>query len=421
MKTLIVLLFTLATVALHAQQVKCNFNKPFITIHFGKGDNVQDLNGTNYNYTRVQNYCPQDGHYSYLSRTSDCFGGDWLTIPEDHTPGDVDGNMMVINASYRSGKFFNTPIKGLKPNTIYEFGVWMMNVCLPSDKCPYPLLPDLTLRLQDAEGKIVMQIGTGEIKRYESPSWKQYRGIFTTPETGQEIMLTMLNANPGGCGNDFAIDDITFRECIKVNTVAAKPKANPPATKPATTTTTTVKPPVPKPTTTQKSTAATKPAAKKPAPAVTQKQAESKPIAKTETPARNTESVTAKKQITVLPPAPKILTTRSNPLVKQFEMDAGEIQVDLYDNGQIDGDTVSIYHNNTLIVSKARLSQQPISFKINVDADKPHHEIVMVAENLGSIPPNTSVMIVRAGDKKYEVFISSSEEKNAKVVFNLRQ
>jgi hypothetical protein len=45
----------------------------------------------------------------------------------------------------------------------------------------------------------------------------------------------------------------------------------------------------------------------------------------------------------------------------------------------------------------------------------------MVAENLGSIPPNTSLMIVTAGTKRYEVFISSSEQKNAKVVFDLKE
>jgi hypothetical protein len=123
----------------------------------------------------------------------------------------------------------------------------------------------------------------------------------------------------------------------------------------------------------------------------------------------------------VFPAPPPVLTRRANPLVKQIETEAGEIRLDLYDNGEIDGDTVSIYHNNTLLVAHAKLSQKPISFHIAVDAAHPHHEFIMVADNLGSIPPNTSMMIITTGTKRYEVFISSTEQKNAKVVLDLKE
>ncbi|MBD0289520.1 MAG: hypothetical protein ICV79_29490, partial [Flavisolibacter sp.] len=58
---------------------------------------------------------------------------------------------------------------------------------------------------------------------------------------------------------------------------------------------------------------------------------------------------------------------------------------------------------------------------ITIDAAHPHHELVMVAENLGSIPPNTSLMIITTGTQRYEVFISSTEQKNAKVAFDLKE
>jgi hypothetical protein len=54
-----------------------------------------------------------------------------------------------------------------------------------------------------------------------------------------------------------------------------------------------------------------------------------------------------------------------------------------------------------------------------IDAMDPHHELVMVADNLGSIPPNTSLMVVTANNKRYEIFISSSEQKNAKIILDL--
>ncbi|MEJ7684050.1 MAG: hypothetical protein WKG06_40595 [Segetibacter sp.] len=87
----------------------------------------------------------------------------------------------------------------------------------------------------------------------------------------------------------------------------------------------------------------------------------------------------------------------------------------MYDNGEIDGDRISVYHNNELIVSNKMLTDKPISFTIHADEDSPTHEFVMVAENLGSIPPNTSLMIITAGDKRYELFVTSTEQKNAVV------
>jgi len=108
-------------------------------------------------------------------------------------------------------------------------------------------------------------------------------------------------------------------------------------------------------------------------------------------------------------------------LVRKIDAEAGDIKIDIYDNGQIDGDSVSVYHNNTLVRSHMRLSDKPITLTISVTASQPHHEIIMVAENLGSIPPNTSVMIITTASKRYEVFISSDEQNNAKVVFELKK
>ena len=115
------------------------------------------------------------------------------------------------------------------------------------------------------------------------------------------------------------------------------------------------------------------------------------------------------------------MKTRENELFKKIESEAGEIRINLYDNGEIDGDTVSIYHNNKLIRSHIRLSQEAIPITIAINPSEPHHELVMVAENLGSIPPNTSVMVINTPHNRYEVFISSNTQKNAKVVFDLKK
>ena len=135
-----------------AQKVDCVFKPPQITIHFGTG-NVSDItSGDLSNYRRVLRTCPSDGYYSFASYTSRCFNDDWHTLPDDHTTGDVGGNMMLVNAAPYPGVFLKTAINGLKSNTIYELGLWLMNLCKPTDKCPFPLLPRLNMRLETPEG-----------------------------------------------------------------------------------------------------------------------------------------------------------------------------------------------------------------------------------------------------------------------------
>ncbi len=120
-------------------------------------------------------------------------------------------------------------------------------------------------------------------------------------------------------------------------------------------------------------------------------------------------------------PVPQVIASRANELVRTINLGAGKIVVNLYDNGTIDNDTVSVYLNNKLVVSKKRLTTSPISFSFDLDQDQDEYEVVMVAENLGEIPPNTSLMVVKAGDQQYEVRITSTEQKNAVVRFRLRE
>lgn len=389
----------------NAQSGDCTFKPPQITIHFGTG-NVHDVNTDDvYSYRQVAHYCPSDGYYSFASYTSACFNDDWHTLYEDHTGGDADGNMLLVNAGRAGAVFLKTPVTGLKSNTIYELGLWLMNLCKPTNKCPFPLLPNLNIRLETPEGKIVANIVTGEIPRFDEPRWTQHRALFTTPAATSTLMLVMTDNIPSGCGNDFALDDITFRECVKqIIQVTTAPKTTPAA----------------KPPTTKKASTTQKPPPQKVIPPA-QKKVETAEVIKPKTDTIAKTISVVKQPQKIFPPPPLVLKTRENALVKKIETEASEIKIELYDNGEIDGDTISIYHNNTLIRSHLRLSQKPISITIGVNPAEPHHEIIMVAENLGSIPPNTSVMIINTPGNRYEVFISSSEQKNAKVILDLKK
>ncbi len=113
---------------------------------------------------------------------------------------------------------------------------------------------------------------------------------------------------------------------------------------------------------------------------------------------------------------PKILQSRENKLINTIIVDQQDIQIDYYDNGEIDNDTISVYHNYEKIINHGRLSDAPLSIKLHVDEANPIHELITVAENLGDVPPNTALMVITAGKKRYEIFLSSDEVSNAKVI-----
>lgn len=114
---------------------------------------------------------------------------------------------------------------------------------------------------------------------------------------------------------------------------------------------------------------------------------------------------------------PLSLTGRKAELVREIKVDTGTVKIDFYDNGQIDGDTVSVYVNSMPVVSNRMLKTQPISVNVRVSLKQTVQEVIMVGENLGSIPPNTALMIVTAGTKRYQLYLTSDEKKNAMVRF----
>lgn len=141
------------------------------------------------------------------------------------------------------------------------------------------------------------------------------------------------------------------------------------------------------------------------------------PIEKIPTPPTKDEPVKSPMVI----PTPHVLKTRENELVKTIIISDENVTVKIYDNGVIDDDTISVYLDKKLVLSQKRLTTAALSIKIKMDEENPDHELVMVAENLGRIPPNTSLMVVEAGTQRFEVRITSTEQKNAMVRFRYQK
>lgn len=191
----------------------------------------------------------------------------------------------------------------------------------------------------------------------------------------------------------------------KPEVIAKKNPAKPPVTKPATSNTT-----IKKNTNPLKN----NPSVKTPASNSTAKNNAAKPSEIKTVPIDSIKKTDRKPPVVV---TPKVLATRDNEVVKTITTTANEISINVYDNGTIDNDTISVYLDKKLVISKQRLTDKAITVKFKLDDGNDYHELVMVAENLGEIPPNTSLMVVTAGNKQYEVRITSTEQKNAVVIF----
>ncbi len=93
------------------------------------------------------------------------------------------------------------------------------------------------------------------------------------------------------------------------------------------------------------------------------------------------------------------------------------LNLSLYDNGEIDGDTVSVLMNGKIILARQGLSASAIKKTIYITPGTQEIELVMFAETLGSIPPNTGLLIVRDGKAVYELRFSGDYKQNASILF----
>ena len=218
-KLLLLIIFCISLSSrLYAQTAQCNgaLGDPVIDEDFGSGANPgPPLSGSITNMTYLNTGCPNDGSYTIANNSGNCFNDAWHFLTQDHT-GNPNGYMMIVNASYQPSIFFTqTTLAGqLCPNTTYEFAAWITNLDLPTTCGGNPILPNITFTIQTADGTLLKSYNTGDIPTTTDVKWTQYGTYFTTPANStQAIIVTMSNNAPGGCGNDFALDDITFRAC----------------------------------------------------------------------------------------------------------------------------------------------------------------------------------------------------------------
>ncbi len=197
----------------YAQLCQGSLGDPIVNITFGAGANPgAPLKAATTSYQYVSSDCPGDGFYTVRTNTVNCFGSTWHTVNSDHT-GDPNGYFMLINASFQPSAFYLDTVKGLCGGTTYEFAAWVLNVLKPTACSPNPTQPNLTFTIEGTDGTVLQTYNTNTIGSVISPTWQQFGFYFKTPANVNDVVLRIFNNAPGGCGNDLALDDITFRPC----------------------------------------------------------------------------------------------------------------------------------------------------------------------------------------------------------------
>lgn len=117
---------------------------------------------------------------------------------------------------------------------------------------------------------------------------------------------------------------------------------------------------------------------------------------------------------------PDPVPARDKEIQHTIVLDTSFVKIDLYDNGAIDGDTVTLQLNGKTIARSQRLSLQPISLSLELNKKSAEHVLEMFADNLGGIPPNTALLVLTCKKNRYELNLSSNEKVNGSVKLIVR-
>ena len=116
-----------------------------------------------------------------------------------------------------------------------------------------------------------------------------------------------------------------------------------------------------------------------------------------------------------IPTIEEKFVARQKIFIKEIPVSGDSIELRFYDNAEIDGDSISLFLNNNLLFQHIRLSGNAHIIKLALSDLMESNELTMVAENLGTIPPNTSYMVAIVNGERKDAYLASSEGSSAMI------
>ena len=200
-------------------QISCPNAVVLGTENFGQGTTASsDPYVVNLTYQATGSLA-NDGNYRVVDSTNQ--KPEWQ-VSGDHT-GNGNGKMLVANGI--AGTFYDRTVtlsQGFVPGN-YSVSLYLMNID-PQGLCgTNALLPVLTITVEylSQSNTWVPLMGSpytaSAVPQTVTPTWVNLGSTFTMPAAGSFIPSTIRvlfgDQTPGGCGNDFAIDDLQLALC----------------------------------------------------------------------------------------------------------------------------------------------------------------------------------------------------------------
>ena len=133
------------------------------------------------------------------------------------------------------------------------------------------------------------------------------------------------------------------------------------------------------------------------------------------------ESITSANRVAITDPPAAHAFERVTILEQTVEFSRDSLQLSLYDNGEVDGDTVSVLMDGQVLLARQGLSTTAIRKTIYIEPERDEVVLVLYAENLGKIPPNTGLLVIHDGKSIYEVRFSGDYQKNSAIRFRRKR
>lgn len=205
-------------ISAHSQVCGGSLGDPVLKMTFGRGPTgpiIPSSSKTGLTYSGSP--CVKEGQFSLATFFFGCNPTIWYSpLAGDHTGtssvAESLGYFMMVNADMPGKIIYQDTVSGLCGNTNYEFAAWIMNAVKDSSCGFNSIKPNLIFRIETVNGDIIKEQSSGDIPtEKDTRKWVQAGTCFMTPIGNTSLVLKIVNNAPGGCGNDFALDDITLR------------------------------------------------------------------------------------------------------------------------------------------------------------------------------------------------------------------
>jgi len=153
----------------------------------------------------------QPGLYAVSNNVIVC-NPNWLALPQDHTPSDVNGYMLLVDGDENVGEVYRTTVTGLTQAFGYEFSVYIANLADPSGG--FFERPQLHFELRDLSNNLIENSGTYTVEYDPANPWQKLSFMFDLPPGVTSLQVILVNEHNSRNGNDFAVDDISFAPCF---------------------------------------------------------------------------------------------------------------------------------------------------------------------------------------------------------------